>query len=167
MVKDTIGMGWDSRGWGDKTGKGFRRKRLLEGQVNLELLALMVDSPQVKHLRKLGSSLPPLWSWVKLLFLFLWASVSLYVLFVLFRLLFFCIFRPAPKTYGSSQARGWIGVIHIAMPDPSGVCSPHCSSWQCPILNPSSKARDRTHVLMVTIRVHNLLSHNGNSLLIC
>ena len=36
----------------------------------------------------------------------------------------------------------------IAMPDPSHVCKLHCSSWQCPILNPLSEARDRTCILM-------------------
>ena len=40
-----------------------------------------------------------------------------------------------------------------AMPDPSRVCSLHCSSQQCWILNPLSEARDRTLVLMDTSRV--------------
>ena len=35
-----------------------------------------------------------------------------------------------------------------ATPDPSHFCSLHCSSWQCQILNPLSKARDETHILM-------------------
>ena len=41
-----------------------------------------------------------------------------------------------------------------AMPDPSFICSLHHSSWQRQILNPLSKARDKTHVLMDTNRVH-------------
>ena len=32
-----------------------------------------------------------------------------------------------------------------------------------PILNPLSKARDGTHILMDTIWVHNPLSYNGNA----
>ena len=50
-----------------------------------------------------------------------------------------------------------------AMPDSSHICKLHHSSWQCPILNPLTKARDRTHILMDTSWVLNLLSHNGNS----
>ena len=41
----------------------------------------------------------------------------------------------------------------IAMPDPSYVCYLYHSSWQCWILNPLSKARDRTHILMDTSQV--------------
>ena len=37
-----------------------------------------------------------------------------------------------------------------AMPDPSQVCGLHCSSWQHCILNPLSRARDLTSVLMGT-----------------
>ena len=36
------------------------------------------------------------------------------------------------------------------------------SSWQCQILDPLSKARDRTHILMDTSRVLNPLSHSRN-----
>ena len=39
----------------------------------------------------------------------------------------------------------------------------HCSLWQLRILNPQSKAMDRTHIVMDTSRALNLLSHNGNS----
>ena len=34
-----------------------------------------------------------------------------------------------------------------AMRDPSRICDLHCSLWQHQILNPLSKARDRTHIL--------------------
>ena len=37
-----------------------------------------------------------------------------------------------------------------ATPDPSGICDLHLSSWQHWILNPLSRARDQTHVLMDT-----------------
>ena len=41
-----------------------------------------------------------------------------------------------------------------ARPDPSLICNLHHSSLQCQILNPLSKARDRTHVFMDTSQVH-------------
>ena len=49
--------------------------------------------------------------------------------------------------------------------DPSRVCDLYHSSWQCQILNPLNKARDRTRILLDTSQVYNLLSHNINSLL--
>ena len=51
-----------------------------------------------------------------------------------------------------------------AMADPSCVCHlPHIS-WECQILNPLSKARARTFILMDTSWIRYLLSHNGNCL---
>ena len=50
-----------------------------------------------------------------------------------------------------------------AMPDPSRSCNLHHSSQQCWILNPLSKAGDRTCILMDPSRVHSLPSHNRNS----
>ena len=50
-----------------------------------------------------------------------------------------------------------------ATPDLSCVCDLHHSSRQCPILNPLSKARDQTHILMDTSQIPNPLSHNRNS----
>ena len=43
-----------------------------------------------------------------------------------------------------------------ATPDPRHICDLHHSSWQCRILDPLIKARDRTHYLMVPswIRFH-------------
>jgi len=40
-----------------------------------------------------------------------------------------------------------------AMRDPSYVCDLHHSSWQCWILNPLSKAKDRTRILMDASRI--------------
>ena len=40
-----------------------------------------------------------------------------------------------------------------AMWDPSCICDLHHSSWQCWILNPQSKARDQTCVLMDTSQI--------------
>ena len=51
-----------------------------------------------------------------------------------------------------------------AVPDLSCMCKPHHSSWQRRILNPLSKARGRTCILMDTSRVHNLLRHKRNAL---
>ena len=42
----------------------------------------------------------------------------------------------------------------IAMQDPSCICDPHHSSWQCQILNPLSEARDGTHNLMIPSQIH-------------
>ena len=50
-----------------------------------------------------------------------------------------------------------------ATPDPSHIGNLHCSSQQCQILNPMSKARDLTCILVDTSQVLNPLSHNGNS----
>jgi len=68
-------------------------------------------------------------------------------LFFLF--LFFCLFAiswAALMAYGGSQARGRIG-------DPSRVCNLHHRSRQRQILNPLSKARDRTRNFMVPSRI--------------
>ena len=77
-------------------------------------------------------------------------------------LLFFCLFRATTAVYRGSQARGLIrtaaaGLYHshsTATWDPSHVFDLHHSLCQHQILNPLSKARDRTHVLMDTSWVH-------------
>ena len=58
----------------------------------------------------------------------------------------------------------WLGVeleLHLlatatgtAMPDPSRICDLHCSSQQCQVLNPLSRDRDQTCILMDTGQVH-------------
>ena len=58
---------------------------------------------------------------------------------------FFCLLRTMPTVYGNSQARGWIGVVAACL---------HHSSQQSQIFNPLSKARDQTHILMDTSRIH-------------
>ena len=90
------------------------------------------------------------------------------------RILFFflfLLFRAAPLACGSFQARGLIGA---AAP---GLCHKpeQCRIWAASvtyitahgntgsILNPLSKARDQTFILMDTSRVLNLLSRNRNS----
>ena len=69
-------------------------------------------------------------------------------------MIFFGLFRAAPAAYGDSQ----LGVkmelqlpaytTATATPDPSSICSLHCSSRQCQILNPLIEARDRTYVFV-------------------
>ena len=70
---------------------------------------------------------------------------------------FFCLFafsRAAPAAYGGSQARGLIGVVAAGL---------RHSSWQLRILNPLSKARDRTRNLMVPSWICQPLNHDRNS----
>ena len=50
-----------------------------------------------------------------------------------------------------------------AAQDLSRICNLHCNSRQGQLLDPLSKGRDRTHILMDTRRVCNLLSHDRNS----
>ena len=45
-------------------------------------------------------------------------------------------------------------VTATATPDPSHICNLHYSSQQCHILNPLSKARDQTRILMDISWVH-------------
>ena len=59
-------------------------------------------------------------------------SLSLSLFFVFF---FFLLFKAAPVAYGSSQARGLMGVTAAAMPDLSLICDLHHSSRQHWILN--------------------------------
>ena len=56
--------------------------------------------------------------------------------------------------------------VTTAIPDPSCICDLCCSLQPCQILNPLSKARAQTHILVATSWVCNLLSHNGNSVVV-
>ena len=51
----------------------------------------------------------------------------------------------------------------IATPDLSRISDLHHSLWQHQTLNPLSRARGQTCILMDTSWVLNLMSHNGNS----
>ena len=68
---------------------------------------------------------------------------------------FFGLFRATPLAYGSSQARGPVGALAAAyttataLPDLSCICDLH-SSWWHRILNPLSKSKDWTYVLLDT-----------------
>ena len=71
----------------------------------------------------------------------------------------FCLFRAALAACGGSQAKGRIEAVvtglHHSHSDagPSRTCDLHPSTRQRRILNPLSKARDRTYVLMDTSQV--------------
>ena len=51
----------------------------------------------------------------------------------------------------------------MATLNPRRICNLCCHLWQCQMLNPQSKARDWTCILMDTGQVRNLLSHSRNS----
>ena len=73
----------------------------------------------------------------------------------LFFFFFFVFSRATPVAYGRSQARGLSGAVATSLHhshatrDLSRICDLHPSSQQRRILNPLSKARDRTRNLMV------------------
>ena len=72
----------------------------------------------------------------------LYTSTVLCVNCVLIKKFFpFCLFWATPGSYRNSQARSQIGAAAAGL---------HHSSWQRQILNPQSKTRDRTHILMDT-----------------
>ena len=85
------------------------------------------------------------------LYSFITRCLEVYFLFSFF---LFSFFRAVLIAYGSSQARSQIGTVanglHDSPINQSHICSLHHSSQQCWILNPLSKARDRTCVLMDT-----------------
>ena len=83
---------------------------------------------------------------------------------------FFCLFafsRAAPSAYGGSQARGSVRAVAAGLRqsqqhwDLNRVCDLHHSSQQCWILNPLSKARDRTRNLMAPSQICQPLCLNG------
>ena len=90
-----------------------------------------------------------------ILFLIFKANSILGFLFVGFGL-----FRVAPAAYGSFLARGQIRAVAAAYTTATATLGPrrvfnlHHNSQQHQILNPLSEARDQTHVLMDTSRVH-------------
>ena len=89
--------------------------------------------------------------------------------FEVFCFFFFCLFRATPMAHGGSKARGRIGAVATGLCQShsntglSSVCNLHHSSWQRQLLNPLSKARDRTHNLMVPRRIRQPLRHDGSS----
>ena len=88
----------------------------------------------------------------------LWFDACIYcdrILPLSFSFFFFCLFRAALAAYGSSQARVKLEAYATAtaIQDLSHICYLHHSWQQCWILNPLSRARDQTCVLMDTSQV--------------
>ena len=87
------------------------------------------------------------------------------MVFVFIFVLFFSVLHlqhmEVPRLGGQSELQ--MPVCATATWDLSHICNLHHSSQQCWILNPLSKARDGTCVLMDTSWVCNPLSHKGNS----
>ena len=83
---------------------------------------------------------------------------------------FLLLFRTVPVAFESSQARAqiWAAASGLHQSHSSARSKLHLrttpSSRQYCIFNSLSEARDRTHIFMATSRIHNLLSHNRNSL---
>ena len=67
----------------------------------------------------------------------------------------FSLFRAAPTAYGGSWAKGQIGAVAAGLRHRNVGYEPcHHNSQQCQILNPLSKARDRTCVVMDASQIH-------------
>ena len=84
--------------------------------------------------------------------------------------LIFLLFRAAPSTYGSSQAKRVKSELQLpayttatATRDLRHICNLHHSSQQCQIPDPLNKTRGLTHNPMDTSPGSFLLHHNGNS----
>ena len=76
---------------------------------------------------------------------------------IFFFFFFFLVFlglhpqhMEVPRLVVESELQSLAYTTATAMPDLRHVCKLHCCSWQCQILNPLSKARDRTCILMDT-----------------
>ena len=79
------------------------------------------------------------------------------LLFFLSLSLFFLLFQATHEAYGSSQAKGEIGVVaaglyHTAMQDPSRICNPYHSSQQHQILNLLGEARIKPKSSWILVR---------------
>ena len=70
--------------------------------------------------------------------------LSPFLLLLLF--FFFCLFMEVPRLGVESELQSY--ATAIATPDPSLICDPLHSSWQQRILNPLSRARNQTRILM-------------------
>ena len=68
---------------------------------------------------------------------------------------------PRPGAQSELQPPGY--TTATATPDPSRVRDPHPSSQQCPVVNPLSEARDRTHSPTVPSRIRQPPGHDWNS----
>ena len=86
-----------------------------------------------------------------------WHCFSFFSFFFLF---LFCFLGPhlwhmkVPRLGIKLELQLLASTTATATQDPSHICDPHHSSWQRQILNPVSKARDRTLNLMDTSQIH-------------
>ena len=84
-----------------------------------------------------------------------WILGSYWSIAFFFFLLCFLVLHPrhmeVPRPGVQSEPQ--LPAYATATSDPILVCDLHHSSWQCRIINPLSKARDRTHTLMVPSRI--------------
>ena len=80
-------------------------------------------------------------------------SLSLFPFFFFF----FLGLNPQHMKVPSSGIESELQLLAYTTPtatqDPSLVCNLHHRSWQCPILNPLSESRNRTHNLMVPSQI--------------
>ena len=81
----------------------------------------------------------------------------IYPCFLFSSFFLFCLFSATPATCGSSQARGQIRATAISL------CQ---NSQQCLILNPLSRAKDQTCVLMDSSWVHYHWATTGTPILV-
>ena len=88
---------------------------------------------------------------------------AIFLFFIFFFLGSHLLHVEVPRLGVKSELQLQVYTTATATPDPSCICNLHHSLQQHWILNPLSKARDGTHILMDTSQVLNLLSHNGNS----
>ena len=85
--------------------------------------------------------------------------------------LFLFSFYSRTWAYGSSQAgielelQLLVYATAMATLDLSHIYHLCCSLWQCRILNSLREARDRTHILVETSQVLNLLNYNWNAII--
>ena len=100
----------------------------------------------------------------------LMCPVKQYVFFSFFFFFFFLLFElypwhmEDPRLGVESELQLPAYTTATATWVPSLICNLLHSSRQHQILNPLSKARDQTHILMDTGQVLNPVNHNGNSL---
>ena len=77
----------------------------------------------------------------------------------------FCLFRATSAAYGGSQARDPIRAmaasLHHSNTGPKPCLQPTPQLTQCQVLNPLSKARDQTCVLMDASQIHFLWAMTG------
>ena len=91
----------------------------------------------------------------------LYSNRRIYTFICPFVFLFVCLFvcflglhpqhMEVPSLGVKSELQLPANATVTATQDPTHICDLHHSLWQCQILNPLSKARDQTHILMDTM----------------